>query len=228
MPISTEFTIVTENMVSSLPSGKTVVLPPKSSRIEIARIKKIDPYKSNKFSYQMMTNFGNVLLTDFDEDYVYDLPFPKGKTYKIYQGYHGKSTHKDADALDFSLQTGDQVMAAREGLVVYTVENNDRGCPSRSCAQFANTILIMHSDGSFAEYTHLRLNGAQVEVGQQVKKGQLIGFSGNTGYSSGPHLHFSVFHNRIDGKRSYIRTKFRTSTSPAELLKEHGFYTRNY
>jgi murein DD-endopeptidase MepM/ murein hydrolase activator NlpD len=57
----------------------------------------------------------------------------------------------------------------------------------------ANHIIIMHNDGTFAIYNHLMRYGVSVNVGDKVKKGYPIGYSGNTGYSSGPHLHFAVF-----------------------------------
>lgn len=228
MPVSTLFKIETENMTSTLPSGKTIVLPPRSQRVEIGRFKKGNPEQLNRFSYHMTTNFGDVQLTDFDEDYIYALPFEKGKTYKIYQGYQGKQTHQGSDALDFSLNTGDKIYAARDGLVVSVSDHNTKGCPNVSCAPFGNTILVLHSDGSFAEYTHLKYKGAAVEKGQAVKKSEFLGYSGNTGYSSGPHLHFSVFLNRIDGSRHYIRTRFKTAQGDAVLLEEKKFYTRNY
>ena len=56
-----------------------------------------------------------------------------------------------------------------------------------------NIILIRHKDDTIAVYAHLSPAGALVEVGDQVKQGQLIGISGQSGYAIDPHLHFSVF-----------------------------------
>lgn len=228
MPVSSKFTFEVQNMKSTLNSGEIVLLPAKSKKIEITRFSKINPNAANRFSYQTMTNFGNALQTGFDKDYVYWLPFETGKTQLIFQGYRGKLSHQEADALDFDLKTGEKIYAAREGLAVEVVENNTKNCPDISCAKFNNRIIIMHSDGTFAEYSHLKFGGAEVNAGDEIEKGQFIGYSGNTGYSTGPHLHFSVFINRVDGKRDYIKTKFKTSANEPELLQEKKNYTRNY
>jgi murein DD-endopeptidase MepM/ murein hydrolase activator NlpD len=60
----------------------------------------------------------------------------------------------------------------------------------------ANFIRILHADGSMAVYAHLAEHGALVRQGQPVETGQRIGLSGNTGYSTAPHLHFAVQVNR--------------------------------
>ena len=60
----------------------------------------------------------------------------------------------------------------------------------------ANFVRILHDDGTMALYAHLKAEAAMVRVGQQVRRGQLIGLSGNTGFTSGPHLHFVLQVNR--------------------------------
>ena len=62
-----------------------------------------------------------------------------------------------------------------------------------------NEIEIKHSDGTYAAYSHLKYKGTFVKKGEKVKKGQLIGLSGNTGWSSKPHLDFCVFKKNIKG-----------------------------
>ena len=59
----------------------------------------------------------------------------------------------------------------------------------------ANFVQILHDDGTHAIYAHLQLDTVRVKIGQRVARGEYIANSGNTGFSSGPHLHFVVLHN---------------------------------
>lgn len=128
------------------------------------------------------------------DSYLYKLPFVKGSQVYVSQGYNGEATHKglSAYAIDFPVPVGTPVYAAREGVVVGSEGSNNTGGASPEYRQYANYVIIEHSDGTMGNYYHLKQGGNAVTIGQKVKKGDLIGFSGNTGYSSGPHLHFSV------------------------------------
>ncbi|AZI68234.1 M23 family metallopeptidase [Kaistella daneshvariae] len=228
MPISAQFDFKLKNFTSSLENKSIVVIPAKTEKFLVAKLTTLKPNEANQFSYSTMFNFGNSLQENFDENHVYSLPFPTGESHLIFQGYNGKFSHQNTSALDFDLKTGDKVLAARAGIVVNVVDNNTKSCPEFRCVEFNNKITIMHSDGTFADYVHLKYNGALVKKGDLVNENELIGYSGNTGFSSGPHLHFGVFINHVDGSRTYIKTKFRTSERSAELLKEGKTYIKNY
>ncbi len=125
-----------------------------------------------------------------------NLPFPQGVTYSISQGYHAYFTHNHENnssyAIDFVMDEGEEIAAARGGKVIYVKEDSNNGCAEASCVDDANMIQIDHGDGTIATYAHLQLNGADVAFGDTICTGQIIGRSGNTGYSTGPHLHFDI------------------------------------
>ena len=122
------------------------------------------------------------------------LPLPAGVSNTISQGHHGYFSHKDTSvwALDFPMPEGSTIVAARAGRIVAYREDSDSGCGDVSCANQANYIIVDHGDGTLGRYWHLELNGVLVNIGDQVCAGTPIGRSGNTGFSTGPHLHFEV------------------------------------
>ena len=131
------------------------------------------------------------------------------------QGFHGFTSHKGdlAYSVDFDCTEGTTVVASKDGRVIAVKEDSDSGCPDPSCADQGNYVLLDHGDGTYSEYYHLRYLGALVEPGQEVCRGQAIAVCGNTGYSSGPHLHFGV----IDAARRTIPVQF------AEPRRSIGF-----
>ncbi|MDE2406570.1 MAG: M23 family metallopeptidase [Xanthomonadaceae bacterium] len=118
----------------------------------------------------------------------------------VEQGFEGAFSHQDLEnryALDFAVPTGTPVLAARGGTVMQVqVGFTGSGLDYAQEASRANFIRILHDDGSMALYAHLAEHGALVHPGQRVDTGQRIGLSGNTGYSTAPHLHFAVQVNR--------------------------------
>ena len=132
----------------------------------------------------------------------YRPPFDGGKTFIITQAFFGQYSHNtpySEYAVDIAMPEGTAVVAARDG-VVMDIERDffGNGMNLEKYGSRANHVRILHEDGSMAEYGHLKLEGVRVVPGARVAAGQVIGESGNTGFSSGPHLHFSVQYN--DGK----------------------------
>lgn len=125
---------------------------------------------------------------------VHRLPFQSGYETKVMQAYHGYRTHKKdlAFSVDFKCSQGTPVVASRQGIVWAVREDSDRGCNNPRCVEDGNYVVLDHGDGTYSEYHHLQQFGALVEPGEQVCAGTPIGLCGNTGYSSGPHLHFAV------------------------------------
>ena len=99
-------------------------------------------------------------------------------------------------------------MHPEAGVVIAVKEDSNRGGSSESMARHGNYVRVQHSDGTSALYLHLRKNGARVNVGDVVRRGQHIADSGNTGWSAMPHLHFQVDRQLPNGQYSSIRIKF--------------------
>ena len=146
-----------------------------------------------------------------DTSFVYSLPYEKGRSFFIVQGYFGVFSHQERAALDFKMKRGTKICAAREGVVVRIKEKSDRGGMNKKYRADGNNIVIQHPDGSRGGYWHLQKDGALVSVGDTVKKGQVIALSGKTGYAAIPHLHFLVWNYDPKRQWSSVATRFQTS-----------------
>ncbi len=123
----------------------------------------------------------------------YVLPYPWGVTYTMFQGNCSPPPggHRTTFAYDFDHALGDPVTVARAGRVTFTA--NDFPDDGNAANAGGNSVWIRHSDGTVAAYFHLNQGSVMVSVNQDLVAGDLIGLAGNSGASSGPHLHFQVF-----------------------------------
>ena len=85
------------------------------------------------------------------------------------------------------MNVGQTVCAMRDGIVVGVKQDSNRGGRNKKYYNDANYILIYYEDGAFTQYVHLKYKGSLVKIVDKVKKGQPIGYSGNTGFSTDPH-----------------------------------------
>ena len=125
---------------------------------------------------------------------------------KCIQGVNGRSTHRGTlcYSFDFKLAVGTPVLAARGGVIAAVVDHFRGGGAKAHLAPRANFVAVRHSDGSYARYYHLREKGSCYKVGERVERGQQIAWSGNTGYTGGPHLHFDLV-NLLPEETSTLR-----------------------
>ena len=145
---------------------------------------------------------------------LYNLPF-HGPTIHISQQFNGRATHHNLAnryALDFALPEGTPILASRDGIVMDVHSDVLRSHQHVDGA--GNYVLILHSDGTMVIYAHLQPNRAMVTPGETIKTAQVIGYSGQSGWSSGPHLHFAVLVNDLGRLRAI---PFRMVTPRGEL-----------
>ncbi|MFN3410710.1 MAG: M23 family metallopeptidase [Exilispira sp.] len=157
--------------------------------------------------------------------YIYTLPYLHNEKYYVYQGYNSNFTHKGfaSYSIDFSMPIGTPICAARDGIVYNVVDNNNKSGISSYYAKYTNFISIYHPDGTYAIYAHIKYNGSIVKVGERVKAGQIIGYSGNTGRTSGPHLHLQINLPIYMGHRS-IPVPFLDENGNGYYIKEGRSY----
>lgn len=148
-----------------------------------------------------------------DDEHLYALPYAPGRSYRVLQGYGSRFSHTGLEefAIDFDMPVGTPVHAARAGVVARIEESHNRGCWEDGCGRYANFIVVLHGDGTTGEYYHLMQNGAVVNVGDHVAQGQLVGYSGNTGHTTMPHLHFAVYRATDWGNTQSIPVRFRAA-----------------
>ncbi len=163
---------------------------------------------------------------DHDDGYLYRLPYGNDVSFPIIQGYGAKLSHRGAEryTLDFGMPVGTPVHAARDGIVALVEDSHDDGCAREECGRYANFVVVLHSDGTTGEYFHLERGSAQVRVGERVQRGQWLARSGNTGFSSTPHLHFGVY--RTDGERrtQSLAVRFQTRGGAINVPRSGAHY----
>ncbi|MFI4866390.1 MAG: peptidoglycan DD-metalloendopeptidase family protein [Steroidobacterales bacterium] len=128
----------------------------------------------------------------------YRAPFALGASFRVSQAYPTHVTHTTPDseyAVDIAVPDGTPIYAAREGSVINVRHDSFRGAADPAMLDQANIVEILHDDGTIGLYAHLHWESIRVQPGQSVRRGQYIADSGNTGLSTGPHLHFAVIRN---------------------------------
>lgn len=147
----------------------------------------------------------------------YRLPFALASSWLVSQAFPSTMTHGDpssAHAIDFVMPIGTGVYAARSGTVIQIAdENYSAGLDPDTDLARANIVRVLHDDGTMSLYAHLNWNSIRVRPGQTIERGEYIADSGNTGFSSGPHLHFVVQRN-VGGAIESVPVEF---AGPANL-----------
>ncbi|MDR2093789.1 MAG: M23 family metallopeptidase [Azoarcus sp.] len=193
-PMTVFFKLDGNNIQADRKLPLAIAIAPRTSR-EIARVSPRKRSGRFSFQYEHSAMMGDA-FTPPDEAYRYRLPFGKGVRTQIVQAPGGTLTTHDSDhlrnAVDFGLPEGTLVTAARAGTVVEVKDGFTVGRLDPALAGRANRVIVVHSDNTLGHYLHLAPKRVLVRPGQRVDVGEALAYSGNTGYSGGPHLHFDV------------------------------------
>ena len=195
-PISVKLSITdSRNIAPDRAFPVYAVVPPEGGTLYLARIRAATQGAGYAFSTQSSWMMGNFNARQ-SPDALYRLPYQDGAAYRIGQAAGGPiTTHTSPEsqfAVDIGMPQGAPVVAARDGVVIYTEASQVYGGQSPDMMTKANEVRILHLDGTIAVYAHLAHGGVFAYPGQRVTAGTQIGLAGSTGYSSGPHLHFVV------------------------------------
>ncbi len=224
LTISMDFSVL-ENLKADRKLPAEVVIPNDGEAHHVVTLKPTSRTGNLAYNFQLAYSMGDALNAKPNKNHAYLLPFSAGKSYRVGQGYNGHFSHSGINALDFNMPEGSNICATRAGTVVTVKEDSNSGCKSSKCKDQANYILIYHKDGTFASYVHLKFQGAKVKPGDKIEAGQVIGLSGNTGWSSGPHLHLEIYQPGPNNQRISLPTKFLIAQGKKAYLKEEESYT---
>ena len=222
-PVTIELEIDLTNLSSSKRLPLTMALAPESeTKLTELNVKK----RSERWGFSTTYKYymGSI-FADHNDNYVYRLPYQLGTEHIIAQAYNGDFSHSGtlAYSIDFDMPEGTPIYSARSGIVVELEEGFSEGGSDKYFEDKANFVMVVHNDGTFAEYSHLKLNGVAVSVGQRIRTGQLLGYSGATGYTTGPHLHFHVKKAVKGGDFITIPVKFATQNGSITLKEKERY-----
>jgi murein DD-endopeptidase MepM/ murein hydrolase activator NlpD len=217
-----------KNLSSSNGDEFVTIVPQRIKKFIITELYQENAFAGIGYSYDVVSTMGNVTIESYDSTFTYSLPFEKGNEFKVQQGYFGKYTHQNERALDIDMPIGTKVCTARKGIIIKQIQDNNNHCANISCVDYNNYIDILHDDGTIANYSHLKYKSCKYKVGDVVDEGSVIAESDETGYTSGPHLHFVVYLPGFTNKKT-LTTFFKINNgNEISLLKEKQFYFKNY
>jgi len=226
VPVSVKLDLELKNLKADVNSKQIFIVPPFAQEYKILELRMV---KRDSYGYNASASYalGDQRTPSYDQQFKYHLPYARNASWRVSQGYNGNSTHRGKFAIDFTMPVGTPVHAARGGTVIQVTQENSIGCAAPKCLEYANYIKIIHDDGSIAEYTHLQVNGAVVKKGDRVGIDQHIGYSGNTGWTTGPHLHFTVYVPRFGRSSVTVPVTFVVENSLlADALLENRRYRK--
>lgn len=132
---------------------------------------------------------------------LYRLPFNGEMDIRAAPFHYSGKMRRAEGAVDFALKIGTPILAVRSGMVYETVDEYGNGKFDRKFLDLCNYVIIEHKNDEFSAYVHLK-KGILVERGDRVRAGQIIGYSGLSGFTSYPHLHFEIM--KVNPRTKYF------------------------
>lgn len=208
VPIMLAWTITAlDNLAAQTPVSGVAYLPAAPTPLGVgpavilSELRQLEPGARYRRELYFRARFGDP--RHVPEPYAYALPYPSGRTFSVLQGFHGAFSHRGSNeyAVDFDCPVATPVLAARPGIVVASnaAAQGSGTTPEYLDYKRTNFLLVLHDDGTLGEYMHLAPSSVHVEPGQRVERLEELALSGNTGFSSTPHLHFQVMTAADDG-----------------------------
>ncbi|NWB88958.1 peptidoglycan DD-metalloendopeptidase family protein [Pseudomonas gingeri] len=189
-PVEIELSFGALKNVSGAPQSIRKVLPARSNQ-RLALLTAIQAGEPMRY----VPRFQYFLGDPSGQAQGYRYPFPwRGGPFRLTQGPNGQYSHfgaKSRYAMDIAMPVGTPIIAARGGVVIKTENDQSGGGKNPS----GNFVRVLHDDGTMGVYLHLKQGSVSVREGQRVEVGSPLALSGNTGNSTGPHLHFVVQRN---------------------------------
>jgi murein DD-endopeptidase MepM/ murein hydrolase activator NlpD len=196
-PLQVELRFESARNVGGSPALPLRALVPALAETRLSTLRPLSPQQDWGFGLRLSAVPGDPAAQPEDVEYAVPLG---SDAWRIGQGWNGAFSHAEPAsryAIDFAVAEGTPVLAAREGVVMQVEDNFEgAGLDREKFGGRANLVRLLHADGSMAVYAHLQPDSVLVRPGARVQRGQRIAASGNTGFSSGPHLHFVLQVNR--------------------------------
>lgn len=187
-----------DNLAADVPKRGLTVLPARSNT-RLLTLRRGDAARPMSLGYEFQYLLGDPKARH-DPPMPYRFPFALATRFKVSQAFPDQVTHNDPSsryAIDFAMPIGTGVYAARAGTVVQVASDYyEAGLDPVVDGPRANIVRVLHDDGTMSLYAHLNWNSIRVVPGQRVARGEYLADSGNTGFTTGPHLHFVVQRNR--------------------------------
>jgi murein DD-endopeptidase MepM/ murein hydrolase activator NlpD len=226
-PVQLAFRIMTpQNVAASTPLRGMQMLPPRGDATLLS-VGAADPSMPVSFDYEYQFLPGDP-QAQHRPDRPYRFPFGKSSSFLVTQAYPDTVTHTDPSsqyAIDFAMPIGTHIDAARGGVVIEIASDFfEAGVDAAKDGPRANVVRVLHDDGTMSLYGHLNWNSIRVKPGQRIERGEYIADSGNTGFSTGPHLHFVVQRNR-GGAIISVPIELETASGAPVTVRSNERYT---